>query len=218
MTYSVTYSIYHDGKILKNSNKYIDVPCFASLKYKFSDISKNGYVEYFVPEVCSKQEAEWYFKGINEIGLTNSLTITSNFYVFRVQKQETHIKTLAILTAIRYLEEGNGPKMIKWAFEKFKEHINLSFFDLFKLMHYSVSSASTDHGFINGLSVYGTSYCLCDLNDFVENLKTAKEVNCILSPRKEQIISKEDKEKIPSLLTQNDFNSVLQIINYKKQN
>ncbi len=64
---------------------------------------------------------------------------------------------LAILCALRYVEESVFPQMIRWLYQKSNDNPNIDFFDLFQLMHYSQSAYNANHAFLAPLNIYNKS-------------------------------------------------------------
>jgi hypothetical protein len=214
---SVKYKIFYKDGDTKVAFSAGSAPCFATLQCYYNKLKSSGYVKFYVHKICSLEEAQWYTYGLNNIGLNCSMVDGIKWYKFTVYKAETYPKMLAILTAIRYLQEYRYPEMVKWGYKKSQENPELRFFDIFKLMHFAIPSVQEGHGFIGGWSVYGNIYKLANLDTFIRRLEKAKSVNQMLVPDRRSTLSREEKKKIKNYFNNGKFGSALEELEFKKE-
>src|ERR1041385_4909995 len=106
--------------------------CFRGIPDRYETLTSEGGVCFEVFNVLNRNIVEWYHKNLNKIGFESKLIVENDKYLFYVKYQgkDNYGKMLAILTALRYLQEDNFPKMIEWLYNKTKT-TKLDFFTLF---------------------------------------------------------------------------------------
>lgn len=211
----VRYKIFKD---LKNLNEPFystsdkgDI-CFHKISHEYITLNENSGLQYIVRKVLDEKIVKWYHKNLNEIGLRSRLVIDENDYNFYInyQGQNNFYKMLAILTALRYLEESIYPEMIKWAFEKSKI-TKIGFFTLFQLMHHTTLCDGGHTFLISAKSPYSKISHLISLKEFEKKLSgSIGAVNSLLKGDFGQ--PELDKTKIIDLIKKDKVNELVKFM------
>ena len=209
MGMQVSYDIC-DDTTKKAPHKIRRAACFAGLAGILHGMKDTAYVLFYVEKICTQEEVEWYALGLNMIGLDCSMRVGPKSYHFYVCKTKPFPRMLATLTAIRYLQESNYPKMIKWGFKHAKENPQLGFFEIFQLMHFSLEGGvlNTGHAFMGGLSPYGNVHKLVTQEEFIKKLLKAGSVNSTMIPENNAMLTTAEKSKIKKYIKNGEFSEI----------
>jgi len=161
--------------------------CFYELRKREGGIGVNGGVYFFVSKVLDEKIVDWYQKKLNNIGFACIFLKhyeDGKSYLFSVKKTN-YFKMLAILTALRYLQENDFPQMIKWCYNKCKQKKN-EFLTFFQLMHYAGFLFNDGHSLCaTPTSVYYQAYGLITLEGLKDNLsKELRSVHSVFENKK----------------------------------
>jgi hypothetical protein len=177
---SITYKGYDaKGGLIFSKESAI---CFAPLHSDYAKLPEGSKIVFHLGDQkyifgITDEIIEWYWSGLNEIGLTCQISKKGSRFLFTVPHagKDNYLQVLATLVALRYLQESTMPEMVAWAF-KYKNKAD--FWDLFVLMHYTGHVTNGNHAFLAGAevtqiyhSIGGGIFRLCPLEQFHQNIK-----------------------------------------------
>lgn len=200
--------------------KFENRACFYYLPIIFSNLKSVDIALYFNSNL-NKKAADWFLNEIKEWGF--EFDFADNFkgyhsranFVVRVKRQSTILKTLIILTLLRYLDKSESlhfivNKTFEWK-NKFKD---LCSFELFQIAHIIfLNFNSYSYNWNHALLSPHLKYKISTLDLFKFKLNSSKD-NGVEKLLFSVELSKDEQQTIKSMLVKENLYGVLQ--NFKQ--